>query len=301
MVFHLSRIRNYWLILCHLSHLVQKSLEAVRVAFPQSAGVVFLAPQLPKSVPEWWIAPEEVDAPHVTSCFHVDMSEWTACVRRMFRANFGLELPSDSCCPSLAAGALPVLTHMKSWCIVHCVQVRRACGVSFYVSMKRWNCTSEMPLTRQVTAPRILWTWLENPSGSYLDSAADTSMGSWCSADLVSSGSDMQHVESSKIFQVGITALIMGDLNSGAAVEEAHLRRLLASGCLDNDTLLYREKPFQGARVARDVHADDLAPLQRQTFQKENVDMGALRAARVSSPLSAIAVHHLLPTCAVDA
>ena len=80
----------------------------------------------------------------------------------------------------------------------------------------------------QVTAPRIPWTWLENPSGSYLDSAADTSMGSWCSADLVSSGSDMQHVESSKIFQVGITALIMGDLNSVAAVEEAHLRRLLA-------------------------------------------------------------------------
>ena len=192
-----------------------KSLEAVRVAFPQSAGVVFLAPQLPKSVPEWWIAPEEVDAPHVTSCFHVDMSEWTACVRRMFRANFGLELPPDSCCPSLAAGALPVLRSKvkdrfggdRCPFNAHEILVHRALRPSAPRMRRLILCiheTLELHFRNasdpQVTAARIPWTWLENPSGSYLDSAADTSMGSWCSADLVSSGSDMQHVESSKNF-----------------------------------------------------------------------------------------------------
>ena len=46
----------------------------------------------------------------------------------------------------------------------------------------------------------------------------------------------MQHVESSELFQEIITALVVGDLNSVAAVGASDRRQLLASGCLDKNT-----------------------------------------------------------------
>ena len=61
--------------------------------------------------------------------------------------------------------------------------------------------------------------------------------------------------------QIGMTAIVMGDVNAVYTLECAHRRQLLAARALNERSLLIRGLPFPRTKTIGDVYVDDLVIL----------------------------------------
>ena len=116
-------------------------------------------------------------------------------------------------------------TRAKFWCIVHCFHrsSRMRClmlGLDENLELQIRDvshcfCLCDDPLERELNdRTQTPWSWLGNLRGSTLDTEPDSPVDSWGSSDLVPRGFNTQHVDSLEIFQLGISALIMENVNS---------------------------------------------------------------------------------------
>ena len=81
-------------------------------------------------------------------------------------------------------------------------------------------------VTKQVIGPRIPRSWLE-----HLDD------DNW---DVADTGISVEPVSESEYCQIGMTAIVMGDVNAVYTLECAHRRQLLAARALNERSLLIR-------------------------------------------------------------
>ena len=66
--------------------------------------------------------------------------------------------------------------------------------------------------------------------------------------------------------QIGMTAIVMGDIIAVYTLECAHRRQLLAVRALNERSMLIRELPFPRAKTIEEVFLDDLVILSVLQF-----------------------------------
>ena len=94
----------------------------------------------------------------------------------------------------------------------------------------------------------------------------------WVSQDLLTTCTSGEHVPELDFCQIGMTAIVMGDVNAVYPLECAHRRQLLAARALNERSLLIRGLHFPRPKTIGDVYIDDLVILSVLQFSDVHVD-----------------------------
>ena len=81
---------------------------------------------------------------------------------------------------------------------------------------------------------------------------------SWVSQDLFEKRASVETVSELDYCRIGMTEIVMGDVNAVYTLECAHRRLLLAARTLNERSLLIRGLPFPRTKTIGDVFFDDL-------------------------------------------
>ena len=84
-------------------------------------------------------------------------------------------------------------------------------------------------MTKQVISPRIPRSWLEQVDDEKWDFVDTEEIESWVSQDLRESCISVEPVSEPHHCQIGMTAIVMEDVNAVYTLECAHSRQLLAA------------------------------------------------------------------------
>ena len=76
-------------------------------------------------------------------------------------------------------------------------------------------------MAKQVIGPRIRRSWLEHLNDSNWD-LIDTEIESWVVQDLVITCASIEPVPEQDYCQIGMTPIVLGDINAVYALENAH-------------------------------------------------------------------------------
>ena len=201
-----------------------KDIISDRISVPARAAIVPLLDCLPACMAHDFCNPEDPDAVgDDSSLFAVTLQQWRACVPRMVRCTLACMLPPSSLDPRLASGAFavakdegrdrfigdrrPLNSRERSIARAHLPYFPRLRRLIFGKSLY------EVPrsrVTTQVIRPRIPRSWID-----HLDD--DT----WDVVDFA---------------QIGMTAIVWGDVNAVYTLECAHRRQLLCERTLPTDS-----------------------------------------------------------------
>ena len=96
-------------------------------------------------------------------------------------------------------------------------------------------------------------------------------IASWMSQDLLKACASFEPVSESDYCQVGMTAIVMGDVNAVYTLECAHRRQLLAARALNERSLLIRGLPSPRTKTIGDVYIDGLVILSVLQFSDVHV------------------------------
>ena len=111
-------------------------------------------------------------------------------------------------------------------------------------------------------APR----WLEHLDDENWDVVEPGDIESWLSQDLLETCASVEPVSEFDFCQIGMTAIVMGDVNAVFTLERAHRRQLLAVRALNGRSLWIRGPPFPRTKTMGDVFIDDLVILSVLQF-----------------------------------
>ena len=128
-------------------------------------------------------------------------------------------------------------------------------------------------MIKQVISPRIPRSWLEHLDDEIWDVVGTDEIESWVSQDLLKTCTLVEPVSESDNCQIGMTAIVMGDVNAVYTLECAHRRHLLAARALHERSLLIRGLAFPRTKTIGDVFMDDLVILG--VLQISNVHLGS--------------------------
>ena len=136
-----------------------------------------------------------------------------------------------------------------------------------------FTCTKFLPhVARQAIGPHISRNWLEHLDDESLDANDTAESESWVSQDLFRSYTSVEPVSDLDYSQIGMAAIVMGDVNSVYPLESAHRRQLFAWRALNERSLLIRGLPFPRTKKIGDVYIGDLVILSVAQFSNVHVD-----------------------------
>ena len=114
---------------------------------------------------------------------------------------------------------------------------------------------------KQLIGPRIPRSWLEHLDDESWDVVDTDEIESWVSEDLLKTCASVEPVSEPDYCQIGMTAIVMGDVNAVHTLECAHRKQLLAARPLHERSLLIRGLPFPRTKTIGDEKKDDLVIL----------------------------------------
>ena len=120
---------------------------------------------------------------------------------------------------------------------------------------------NEVPPSRvrkQVIAIASLRSWLEHLGYETWDVVAPDDIKSWISEDLLETCVSFEPVSESDYCQIGMTAIVMGDVNAMYTLECAHRRQMIAARALNERSPLIRGLTFPRTKTVGDVNIDVL-------------------------------------------
>ena len=142
-----------------------------------------------------------------------------------------------------------------------------------------WYEVPPSRVTKQVICPRIPRSWLEHLDDEKWDVVDTEEIESWVSQDLRKSCISVEPVSEPHHCQIGMTAIVTGDVNAVYTLECAHSRQLLAARSLHEQSLLIRGHPFPRTKTIGDVFFDDLVILSVLQFSYVHLDSSAHRSS----------------------
>ena len=83
-------------------------------------------------------------------------------------------------------------------------------------------------VAKQVIGPHISQSWLEHLDDENWDLLGTDEMESWVSQDILKTCASVEPVSELDNCQIGMTAIVMGDVNAVHTLECAHRRQLRA-------------------------------------------------------------------------
>ena len=83
--------------------------------------------------------------------------------------------------------------------------------------------------------------------------------------------------------QIGMTAIVMGDVNAVYTLECAHRRQLLAARALHERSLMIRGLPFPRTKTIGNVHIDDLVILSVLRFSNVHLVSSPIEVQRADA------------------
>ena len=183
---------------------------------------------------------EDLDAPcDESSFFAVTQQQWRACVRRMLCCKLACILPLSSLDPRLASGAFAVVKDEGSR--------ERSIGRAHLPYCPRLR---RMMFRKSEMVQTTLRSWLEHLDGETWDLVDSDDIESWVSQDLLETCASFEPVSELDYCQMGMIAIVMGDVNAVYTLECAHRRQLLGARALNERSLLIRRLTFP-------AHKDD--------------------------------------------
>ena len=109
---------------------------------------------------------------------------------------------------------------------------------------------------KHLIRPRISRSWFEHVDDENWDVVDFDDMESWVSQDLLKTCASVEPVSEQDYCQIGMTAIILGDVNAVYTLECAYRRQLLAARAL------IRGVAFPRTKTVGDVYVDDLGHSQ---------------------------------------
>ena len=103
-------------------------------------------------------------------------------------------------------------------------------------------------VAKQVIGPRIPRSWLEHLEDENWDLIDTDEIESWVTQDLFRTCASIEPVSGQDYCQIGMTAIVMGDVNAVHTSECAHRRHLFAARALNERSLLIKGAPFLAHR-----------------------------------------------------
>ena len=122
----------------------------------------------------------------------------------------------------------------------------------------------EVPPSRvrkQVIGPRIHRSWLEHLDDDTWEVVDPDDIENWVPQDLRKTCASFEPDSELDFCQMGMTAIIMGDVNGVHTLECARRRQLFAARALNERSLLIKGLPFPRTKTIGDVYIDDLVIL----------------------------------------
>ena len=136
---------------------------------------------------------------------------------------------------------------------------------------------------KQVIGPRIPRSWLEHLDDENWVLFDTDEIESWVSQDLLETCGSIEPVSEQDYCQIGMTAIVMGDVNAVHTLECAHRRQLLAARALNERSLLIGGLPFPRTKTIGDVYIDDFAILRVLQLSDVDVESSLIEMQRVSA------------------
>ena len=93
-------------------------------------------------------------------------------------------------------------------------------------------------VAKQMIGPRITRSWLEHLDAENSDVVDTDQIESWVSQDLLETCASFEPVSEVGDCQIGMTAIVMGDVSAVHTLECPHRRHLLAARALNERSLL---------------------------------------------------------------
>ena len=121
-------------------------------------------------------------------------------------------------------------------------------------------------VAKQVIGPRITRSWLEHLDDENSDVVDTDETESWVSQDLLETCASVEAVSELDCCQIGMTAIVLGDVNALYTLECAHRQQLLAARALNERSLFIRGLPFLRTTTTGDVCNDDFVILSVLQF-----------------------------------
>ena len=117
-------------------------------------------------------------------------------------------------------------------------------------------------MAKQVIGPRMPRSWLEHPDDGSLYVIDTAEIERWVPQDLLKTCTSVEPVSDLDYRQIGMTAVVMGDVNAVYNFLCGHRRQLLAAARgLNERSLLLRGPPFPRTKTIGDGFIDDLVIL----------------------------------------
>ena len=142
----------------------------------------------------------------------------------------------------------------------------------------------EVPPSRVLkTGDRPSHNRLEHLDDDNLDVVDTDEIESWVSQDLLNTCTSVKPVSESHYCQIGIAAIVMGDVNAVYTLECAYRRQLLAARALSERSLLIRGPPFPRTKTIGDVYIDDHVILSVLQFSNVHLDSSPIEVQRADA------------------
>ena len=109
-------------------------------------------------------------------------------------------------------------------------------------------------MRKQVIGPRIPRSWFEHVDDENWNVVEPDDMESWVSQDLLETCASVEPVSELDYCQIGMTAIVTGDVNDVCALGCAHRRQLLAARALNERSLLIMGLRFLCTKTIGDVY-----------------------------------------------
>ena len=106
---------------------------------------------------------------------------------------------------------------------------------------------------------------------------------SWVSQDLLETRTSVEPVSESDYCQIGMTAIVMGDVNTVYTLECAHRRHLLAARALNERSLLIRGLPFPRTKTIGTCTSTTLSSSVFLQFSDVHVDSSPIEVQRADA------------------
>ena len=129
--------------------------------------------------------------------------------------------------------------------------------------------------------PRIPRSWLEHLNGENLDVVDTDEIESWVSQDHFKTCAFVESVSESHYCQIGMTTIVLGDVNAVYTLECAHRRQLLVARASHERSLLIRGPP---SRAHRRLETKISAILSSSAFCNFQTCILLLRPSKCSEP-----------------
>ena len=196
---------------------------------------------------------------------------WRACVRRILRCKLACVLPPSSLDPRQDPGAFAVAkdenrdkfigdrrslnsrersvgpAHLPCSSPLRRMILERSETLQITFRDTKTFYLYEVPpsrVTKQVIGPRSPSGWLELMDDENWDVVAADESECWVWKDRLKTCTSIEPVSESVSCRIGMTAIVMGDVNAGRTLESPHRRQLLAARALNERSLLIRGLSF---------------------------------------------------------